>query len=307
VAGLATAPFALQHFNRMATYGLFANFAADLVASLVLMPALVISGIGEALGLSPEMLRVPLSVAGWAANAILAIAHLFATLPGAVKTLPSAPEAALLTAFLGIVFACLWRGWLRWLAVPLAGAVLVWPRPPAPVAWIAADGNNAALAVDNRVVTLKPKVRAFASGSWATRRGLGAPFDPQAETDLTYDCDRSSCWPKEGTSPALGAWWSKKRLPTEAQLDALCQASDILVLRADVAPPATCSKTLVLTSEAFARGGAAEVYARRGGGWRLEWSETSRGHRPWSAGAVDEQQPDAPPRDAASGLSDSGG
>ncbi len=302
IAGLATAPFALQHFNRMATYGLFANFAADLVASLVLMPALVVSAVGEALGVPELWLSPVLAVAHWAANAILAIAHLFATAPGAVKTLPSAPEAALLTAFLGIVFACLWRGGLRWLAVPLACAVLVWPRPPAPVGWIAADGNNAALAVDGRVVVLKPKVRAFASQAWATRRGFTTPFDPEAEARLAYDCDRSGCLPLGGAQPAIGAWWSKKVLPSRERLDALCRVSDLLILRADVTPPPSCAGTLVLTSAAFTRGGAAEIYAQHDG-WRLEWANTSRGRRPWTGGEGE----DAQPRDAASGVSDSGG
>jgi competence protein ComEC len=303
IAGLATAPFALQHFNRMATYGLFANFSADLIASLVLMPSLVASAIGETLGLPLAWLTPVLATASWAGNAILAIAHLFATLPGAVQTLPSAPEAALLTAFVGIIFACLWRGWLRWLAAPLACAVLLWPRPAAPVGWIAADGNNAALAVDGRVVVLKPKVRAFASQAWATRRGLALPFDPEAEASLAYDCDRSGCLPRPGVRPALGAWWSKKVLPRPGQLDALCRASDILVLRAAVTAPPSCGQTLVLTPADFARGGSAEIFARPEGGWRLDWAASTRGHRPWSGGEGE----DAAPRDVASGVSDSGG
>ena len=297
IAGLATAPFALQHFNRMASYGLFANFAADLIASLVLMPSLVASAVGEAMGLPLSWLTPALATASWAANAILAIAHLFATLPGAVQTWPSAPEAALLTAFLGIVFACLWRGWLRWLAAPLACAVLLWPRPEPPVGWIAADGNNAALAVDGRVVVLKPKVRAFASQAWATRRGFSLPFDPEAEAGLAYACDRSGCLPLAETRPALGAWWSKKVLPTPERLEALCRASDILVLRAAVTPSPACGQTLVLTPADFARGGSAEIFARPGGGWRLDWAATTRGHRPWSGGEGAEE---AAPRDAAS-------
>jgi competence protein ComEC len=241
-------------------------------------------------------------VAGWAARAILAIAHLFATLPGAVKTLPSAPEAALLIAFLGIVTACLWRGWLRWLAAPLACAVLVWPRPSAPVAWIAADGDNAALAIDGRVLVLKPKVRQFASQAWATRRGLAQPFDPEAEAELAYGCDRSSCAPKAGFRPALGAWWSARRTPTEAELDALCRASEILVLRMIVIVPPSCQGVQVLTPRDFARGGAAEVYAARDGGWRLEWSQAWRGRRPWSMPGEGNTDADAAPKDAGTGL-----
>ena len=40
VAGLATGPFAMQHFNRSAVYGLFANLAVAPISSFVMMPAL---------------------------------------------------------------------------------------------------------------------------------------------------------------------------------------------------------------------------------------------------------------------------
>ena len=284
VAGLATAPFALQHFNRMATYGLFANFAADLVASLVLMPSLVICALGAAFGVPPGWMAAPQAVAAAAAAAILSIAHLFATLPGAVRTLPSAPQAALITAFLAIVFACLWRGRLRWAAAPLCAAVLVWPRPPAPVAWVAADGNNAAVVADGRAVVLKPAVRLFASDAWSRRRGLLTPFDPQAEAQMAFDCDRSACAPRPGLRPAIGAWWSRKAVPAD-RLGDLCRASDILIVRGP--PPArdACPQALTLTSADLAEGGSAEIYAAPQG-WRVDWANAARGLRPWSAPAV---------------------
>ena len=282
VAGLATAPFALQHFNRMATYGLFANFAADLLASLVLMPALVICAAGAALGAPAALLGAPRAIAGGAAQAILAIAHLFATLPGAVRTMPSAPSPALLVAFLGIVFACLWKGRLRWVAAPLCAAVLVWPRAAPPVAWIAEDGDNAAIVEDGRSVVLKPHVRAFASGAWATRRGLASPFDPEEEAKLAFDCDRSGCVPNHGVEPALGAWWSRRVAPTPDKLAALCEASDILVIRGPQGRPSACPSRLVLTDRDFARGGAAEIF-HEAAGWRVSWAQDFRGERPWSA------------------------
>ena len=320
VAGLATAPFALQHFNRMATYGLFANFAADLVASLILMPALVVCALGVALGLPNAWLAVPQALAGSAARAILAIAHLFATLPGAVRTLPSAPEPALAIAFLAIVFACLWRGRLRWFAIPLSLAVLVWPRPPAPAIWIAADGDNAAVVEDGRAVVLKPTVRAFASKAWATRRGLITPFDPQAEAELAFDCDRSACAPRPGVTPALGAWWRRGAIPA-ARLDALCQASEVLIVRGPPPSHDACPQTLMLTEIDFRRGGAAELYADAGR-WRTVWANTARGLRPWSQPAAAPERrpprqdrtlsastetPVSPETPSRSDLSDSGG
>ncbi|MHB8284679.1 MAG: ComEC/Rec2 family competence protein [Caulobacteraceae bacterium] len=284
VAGAATAPFAIQHFNRVASYGLPANLFADFIASALLMPALVISVIGETLGAGPLVLSPVLAVAGWSGQAILAIAHTFATAPGASQAISSAPWPALPLAFIGIIAACLWKGRLRWVFAPLGLAVLIWPRPPPPVGWIAADGDNAAITVDGRAVVLKPKVRQFASEAWAQRRGLILPFDPEAEAALAFDCDRSHCTPHEDVTPALGAWWSK-RPPAPAALEALCQASDIVVIRAEVETPTACSRTLVLGPDALARGGAGEIFDVPAGGWVIRWSQHVRGDRPWSVAA----------------------
>ena len=282
VAGAATAPFAIQHFNRMASYGLFANFGADFVASAVMMPALAIAGLGETLGAAPGLLQPFLFIAGWSGRAIVAIAHLFATAPGASHSVSSAPPLALVVAFLGIVFACLWRGRLRWLAAPLAGAVLLWPRPPAPVAWIAPEGRNAAVVVDGRAVVLKPAVGGFESRAWAQRRGLVLPFAPDLEAALAYDCDRTRCVARSATRPAIGAWWTR-RTPSADAMTALCRASDILILRAPTTPPDACRGVLVLGPDALARGGAAEVYPDPAGGWRIAWAEPLRGRRPWTS------------------------
>ncbi|MHB8530956.1 MAG: ComEC/Rec2 family competence protein, partial [Caulobacteraceae bacterium] len=129
VAGAATGPFAIQHFNRVANYGVFANLTADFVASVVLMPMLALCLVLEALGLGHGVGSPVLFAAGWAARAVVWLGHLFAAAPGSGLTMPSAPEAALIVSYAGIVFACLWRGRLRWIGVPMAAAVAVWPRP----------------------------------------------------------------------------------------------------------------------------------------------------------------------------------
>jgi competence protein ComEC len=282
VAGAATGPFAIQHFNRMASYGLFANLFADLLASAVLMPALVVAGVGEALGVAPGWLVAPLAVAGWSGQGVLAIAYTFAHTPGASHTFASAPPIALVVSFLGIIFACLWRGRLRWVAAPLALAVLVWPRDAAPAGWIAADGANAAVAIDGRAIVLKPAVRKFASDAWTVHRGLIAPFDPDAEAALAFDCNKMRCLPHAGLTPAIGAWWTK-RAPKPEVLDNLCRASAILILKAQVQTPPSCDGVLVVRPADFARGGSAEIFpSASGDGWRLDWSSDWRGARPWT-------------------------
>lgn len=280
VAGAATGPFSIQHFNRVAVYGVFANLTADFLAGALMMPALALGALGEALGVGPAATAGPLFVAGWAARAIIWLAHVFANGPRAQVAMTSAPFPALLVSFAGILIASLWRGKLRLAGLPLALAVALWPRPAAPVAWIASDGDDAAVAMAGQVVALKPGKRAYAVQLWAQKTGLALPQDPAAAQAAAFDCDRKSCVPKAAARPALAAWWSARPIPPD-RLAALCARSDLLVTRS--APPAagTCRTPIVLGPAAFAAGGAADVY-RTPGGWRLAWAQPLRGRRPWS-------------------------
>ncbi len=287
VAGTATGPFAIQHFNRIANYGVLANLTADFLASACMMPALAVAMSGELLGVSRACLAPILWASAWAARGILEIAHACATAPGAAMGASSAPPIAMLLAFLGILFACLWRGHLRWLGAPLAAAVMVWPRPPAPLAWIANDADDAPIAVKGVMIPLKPGTRAYATELWAGRRGLAIPKDETAARDAVYDCDRRSCAAKSGVRPAIGAWWSRLT-PPEGCLDDLCRRSDILVIRYAFAAPAACAEKIVLHGGDFKASGAAEIYAD-GPRWRIVWAQPIRGERPWSRPADADQ------------------
>ncbi|MAL57917.1 MAG: competence protein ComEC, partial [Brevundimonas sp.] len=168
VAGLATGPFAMQHFNRTAVYGLLANLGTAPVADFVLMPTLALGAALAPLGLGGPFL----AVAGWGVDLMLAIGTWTAGLPGAVRTVASAPDYVLPVAFLGVLFICLWQGRLRWLGLPLAAAVLVWPRAPTPDVWIGDGGTNAAFHREGEAIVVRPGVREFATDLWSRRRGL---------------------------------------------------------------------------------------------------------------------------------------
>jgi competence protein ComEC len=280
VAGTATGPFSIQHFNRVANYGVFANLSADFIASVVLMPAVALSTVGELVGADPTLLQGPLWIAGWAARAIIGLAHVFANAPGAALTIPSAPTLALAISYVGILFACLWRGPLRWIGAPLAAAVALWPRPAPPVAWIAADADDAAIVVQGQELAMKPDKRAYATQLWAQRRGFTLPADAAAAQEAAFDCDRKHCSPLKGTEPALAAWWSR-RAPKPEDYDALCAGAEIVVMRAAADTPSSCAKALVLGPHDFIAGGAAEVF-RDPTGWRVAWSQPIRGQRPWT-------------------------
>jgi len=273
VAGLATGPFAMHHFNRMASYGLFANLLVSPLSSFVIMPFLALGGALESLGLGGPFLWV----AGQGIDAMVGVAHATAVQPGAQMVIASAPGAALPTAFLGIMLLCLWKGRLRWLGAPLAMAVLIWPRPEPPDVWIASDGAAVAVRQGRDAILLRPEARRFAADLWARRRGLAISADPERARDGLFACDRFACRP--GTGADL-AFWAGKKPPKRAVYDQLCAPGRLVILRSDPHGRG-CEDAFLLTARDFAQGGSAELW-RTPGGWRVRWANDLRGRRPWT-------------------------
>ncbi|MBO9546801.1 ComEC/Rec2 family competence protein [Caulobacter sp.] len=272
VAGLATAPFAMQHFNRVAVWGLPANLAVAPLSSFVIMPFLAIGTLLEPFGLGAPFL----AVAGWGIDGMVGIANGFADAHGAQRIVASAPPQVLVVAFLGLMILCLWKGRLRWIGAPMALAVALWPRPTPPDAWIAADGATAAVRSGDAAVLLRTDAKRFGAELWARRRGL------EPATWSLYACDKRVCAPALGAPVRLSLAWSRKT-PDAETLSGMCVASEVVVIRgaAPARIPPLCADTVLLAAEDFARGGAAELY-RHPDGWRIVWAQPLRGDRPWS-------------------------
>ncbi len=268
VAGMATAPFAMQHFNRVAMWGLPANLLTAPLSSFVIMPFLAIGAVLAPLGLGGLFL----TVAGWGIEMMTVLAVWFGTAPGADALVPSAPDAALPVAFIGIMMLCLWNGRLRWVGLPLSLAVLLWPRPAAPDVWIDAEGATAAVRLERKGVLLRPEARRFGAEFWMRRRGLAE----QVGDDM-YICSRYTCFPGAEAPVRMAASWTR-RAP---KLEALCAGSEVVVLRGKHPElPSACDGVLILDAEDFAAGGSAELYRTRQG-WRIVWAQPLRGKRPW--------------------------
>lgn len=272
VAGLATAPFAVQHFNRVAAWGLAANLAVAPISSFVIMPFLAMGAALAPFGLGDWAL----TVAGWGVGAMTWVAHKAAATPGAIWLIASAPAWTLPAAFLGVLWLCLWRGPLRWLGLPLALAVWLVPRPPVPDLWIAADGSAAAVRQGDSGLLLRPDAQAFSAELWARRRGL----EPDAESAAAlYVCDRFSCLPQRTAPVPVAANWRRRPL-TDAELLRLCASAKVVIVRSE-GDASLCPGRLVLTKRDFAQGGSAELW-RKTDGWTVQWAQPLRGRRPWT-------------------------
>jgi competence protein ComEC len=272
VAGAATAPFAMQHFNRAAMYGLVSNMTVAPISDFLIMPTLALGALLEPVGLGAPFLWL----AGAGIEAMLWVGGWTAGLPGAVRTYASAPTAALPVAFMGVMICCLVRGPLRWIGLPLACAVLVWPRGPAPDVWIGDGGAKAATVAGARATVIRGGLEDFGVEVWSRRRGLTV----EARDENGWTCGRTDCRPTaEAVGPAL--LWGR-RAPTAERLAAACATAEVVAVRTevDVLPPA-CASRLVLDGRDFAEKGAVELW-REGDGWRALWVADLRSDRPWA-------------------------
>ena len=279
--GAAAGPFAIQHFNRVANYGVFANLTADFVASVLLMPTLAITLLVQAMG-HEFGLGDAAALAGRRGGQgdHLSGARLRCGSRGQPRTLECARDCA--------------RDFVPWhcLRLPLersaaldrpadvGGSGPVAQAGAFPVAWIAADGDDAAIVVAGKEIPMKPGARLYATGLWAQRRGFTLASDSEATAAGVYDCNRKGCLPRGAGRPAIAASWMRKP-PAADRFASLCDRADIVILRSLSAPDGPCGDAIVLTRADFQSGGAAEVFADKTR-WRLVWSQPLRGHRPWT-------------------------
>jgi competence protein ComEC len=129
IATLATGPYSIYHFNRIAAYGVFANMTAVPLTGLWIMGWAVLAVILMPFGME-ELALIPM---GWGINGIIAIAGDVASLPNAVSVVPAMPVAGLATITIGGLWLCLWQHRWRLAGVPVivAGlATIMFTRAP---------------------------------------------------------------------------------------------------------------------------------------------------------------------------------
>ena len=116
VASSATTPFAIYHFNRIASYSMLSNLLTGPILAIVVMPMLLLVCI-----LMPfEFADIPSIVAGWGIKLINYIAYEIAQMPNAVFVVPQMPAWGLLLMVAGGLWICLWKTkWRFWGIIPI--------------------------------------------------------------------------------------------------------------------------------------------------------------------------------------------
>ena len=274
IAGAATTPFAIYHFNRFADYGLVANLMAVPVTALWVMPWAVAAFVLMPFGLE----TLALTPMGWGINVVIAVAETVSSWPGAVTLLPSMPTLALVAVALGGLWMCLWRR--RWRLLGLAGiaaglAAIAVTQPPD----ILVDGRGRLLAVrgaDGSVAFSTFRRERFIRGIWLRRFGQdeARAIWPKNGTrpDQRLSCDLQGCLYRVGGRVAALAYG-------EGALAEDCWIADVVVSIVPVRRACPATVDVIDRFDLWRHGGHALWLDATG--VRIETVNGSRGDRPW--------------------------
>ena len=136
-ASLATLPFAVHHFARLAPLSILANLAASPVITFWTTPAALAAAIAAPLGLAEPLLWL----VGRSLEVVLRIAEAAQTW-SPDPSVPALGAAGLVASVLALAAFCILDGWARLAAAPLAAASLaMWLQTPLPAAYVSMDGS----------------------------------------------------------------------------------------------------------------------------------------------------------------------
>lgn len=268
VAGLATAPYAVFHFQRVAPYGLIANLAAMPAVSLLVMPF----GLLGVLLLPFGWDGLAWPVMGLGIDVMIAVSDKVAMLPGADMRVDAMGAASLSLISLAFLALCLLRGTLSAFAVvPFCAALLVAPAPFRPDVLIAPNGATVAVrGPDGHLSIVGARTHRLMAEQWMIREGDRRKADDSGLSSA-FLCDPLGC---VAPLPGGGTIAVSKRAES---LEADCLNSKIVVTR-DVAPGACPAK--VITPDKLSRTGTVSLFAE-GGTFREVPTRPEALDRPW--------------------------
>lgn len=250
LAGLATTPFAIYHFQRAAPLTLLANVAAMPVVDLIVMPMALFAVVLMPFGLE----ALPLAPMGWGIEWMMLVARTVAGWSVGWGGVPAISLLSLLFVVAGFLWLGLWRERWRVLGiVPMVLALPVAAATPSPDILIDAGGETVAVrGIDGRYEIVNPKANRFAAENW-----LRADADSRGLDDIAADgvaCDEAGCVARfrDGTRIAVGA--------SPAAFEDDCRRAAVVVSR-HRAPPWCRDSAMVIDRNALAAGGAHALYA----------------------------------------------
>jgi competence protein ComEC len=216
IGGASTAIFSIEHFHRLATYGLVANLAAMPVVSFIVMPVGMVAMLLMPFGLD----GIFWAVTGWGLNLVIAIAKHVAAWGGNVP-FARLPIWAFPTIIAGFLLMTLLRTPLRHAgALLIAASILIaamMPTVQKSEVLISEDGDLVALVRDGRLEPNRQRPPDFIYQQWQKALAISTDTPPQL---LSPDQSTPARPPRGSKRVRLDDAQQKKlRLAMEAALD----------------------------------------------------------------------------------------
>jgi competence protein ComEC len=283
VAGLASAPFALYHFNRFTVYALLANLLAVPLTGLWVMPLALAAGLLLPFGLEAWAL-VPM---GWGIDGLLAIAERVASLDGAVALLPSMPMAGLVAVAAGLLWLSLWRSaWRVAGIVPVLAGLLSIGSVVPPDILVSGDGRLMAVRdAEGRLTLSVPRGDRFARETWL-RRDAQEEAESWPRNGVTAD-GRLECRPSDCVYRANGK--SVAIVRQARVLPSACRERDLVIATVNLFNVCRAAAGQTVDRFDLLRDGAHAIWITQEG-IRIETVRDARGARPWVP-AIPERPP----------------
>ncbi len=274
IAGLATGPYAIYHFNRFAVFGIVANLLAVPITGLWIMPCAIVAFL-----LMPFRLEfLALEVMGWGIGAVVAVAETVSSWPSAVLLVPSMPIAFLVLATGGGLWLCLWRGRFRGLGlIAIAAAALTGLRERPPDILTGLDRGAVAVRMENGLA-ITPGTRRFTREYWLRSAGFAEPAHwpgKRPGSGSALSCDGIGCILRRGPD-TVAIVLDRAALAEDCHLASIVIAA-VYVSRKRCRAPGT-----LIDLRQRRRDGALAIWLEPEGP-RILSARKVRGERPWVA------------------------
>ena len=242
VIEIALMPIVLFHFHRAGIYGAFANMIGIPLTTFLCMPLIALALTLDIIGIGEPVWYL----AGKSLDLLIAIAHVTADQPGAVKLMPEM-GVGLFTVFVaGGLWLALWKGAVRVWGLLLSGvAAGVFLVKPAPNILISSDGRHVGIAGEgDRLLVLRESRSDYTKDNLLELAGMDGEPVPIADWP-TARCNRDFCsltltrGPNDNDAPVHLLMARSRDRIDERDLAAACERSDIVI--ADRYLPQSCN------------------------------------------------------------------
>lgn len=284
IAGLATAPFAAFHFNRISVYGVAANVFVMPIVSLIIMPSGVLALLLMPIGLD----WLPLQAMELGLLWMLDIAHWIAAWPWASIGVPSFAVEALLLLSLGLLWMAIWQASWRWLSAPVLVFAIFIATATAndrPSILVSESGANVAVrSTNDELEFLSARHARFDAEMWI--RADGETRDPSVLLKPSVDgfqCHAGTCIASTTVPSRLVIVTSDAQSAREA-----CDHASVLITPYQ---DTHCDGPEMVVDQAhLLRQGATAIWQV---GNDMRWISVAqvRGKRPWVAGHGQQPEP----------------